>query len=83
MSSIVPKQRICGKLTSGIIHTSTAPTYNGKYRVTPSTYHTQTLATASKILTRNITIEPIPQWETSNAAGGTTLIIGEESLNGD
>lgn len=52
--------------------------YSGEYNVIPSTYNTQTLLTAHKILGDNVTVQKIPQFLVTNTAGGKTIIIGEE-----
>ena len=49
--------------------------YKGDYVVTPKK-NEQTLQTAEKYLTKDITIKEIPYAETSNSAGGTTVTIG-------
>ena len=50
--------------------------YTGQYNVTPLPDVEQILRTNQKSLTQDITIEPIPYYETSNDAGGVTVIIG-------
>lgn len=51
------------------------PFYTGAYHVTPS-QEEQTLYTAQKILTGDVTVEEIPYYETTNESGGYTVIIG-------
>lgn len=48
--------------------------YSGVYEVTPDG-STQTLDTDNKVLTRDVTVNPIPYYETSNPSG-TTVFIG-------
>lgn len=55
--------------------------YTGYYDIIPSTYDVQTLETENKLLSDNVTIQRIPQFEVSNVSGGATLIIGEEYYN--
>ena len=50
--------------------------YTGQYIVTPLPELEQILRTDNKILKHDITVEPIPYYETSNDAGGYTVIIG-------
>lgn len=50
--------------------------YAGSYEVTPLPLMEQILQTTNKILTDDIVIAPIPYYETSNDAGGYTVIIG-------
>lgn len=52
--------------------------YEGEYDVTPSTYNDKVLATQNLVMTRDVTVRKIPQFEVSNTSDGKTLIIGEE-----
>lgn len=52
--------------------------YEGEYDVTPSTYNDKVLATRNLVMTRDVTVRKIPQFEVSNTSNGKTLIIGEE-----
>ena len=52
------------------------PIYNGNYHVTPLARVDQVLRTNDRVLTDNIIIEQIPYYETTNDAGGYTVIIG-------
>lgn len=52
--------------------------YEGEYDVTPSTYNDKVLATRNLVMTRDVTVRKIPQFEVSNTSDGKTLIIGEE-----
>ena len=63
------------------IKTSELPTYEGEYEVTPKVYENKTLQTKNHSMKDDILIRKIPQSEVSNLSNGTTLIIGEESLN--
>ena len=64
------------------IKTSEFPTYTGEHEVTPKVYENKTLQTKNHSMKDDILIRKIPQSEVSNLSNGTTLIIGEESLNG-
>ena len=64
------------------IKTSELPTYEGEYEVTPKVYENKTLQTKNHSMKDDILIRKIPQSEVSNLSNGTTIIIGEESLNG-
>lgn len=55
--------------------------YTGDYSVTPSIYAAQTLPTKNRRLSDDITVAKIPTYEVSNASGGATLVIGNESMN--
>lgn len=52
--------------------------YEGEYDITPSTYNDQVLATRNLVMTKDVTVRKIPQFEVSNMSNGKTLIIGEE-----
>ena len=54
------------------------PKYGGTYTVTPEVGTGQTLETAGKYLTNDVTVNAIPDYEVSNEAGGNTFIIGKE-----
>lgn len=52
--------------------------YEGDYEVTPSTYNDKVMATQNMVMSKDVTICKIPQFEVSNTSDGKTLIIGEE-----
>lgn len=52
--------------------------YEGEYDITPSTYNDKVMATQNMVMSKDVTIRKIPQFEVSNTADGKTLIIGEE-----
>lgn len=62
-------------IPSNLINTNKKP-YVGKYDVVPMIDVTQVLNTNDKIMEDNVTIQKIPYAETSNSAGGYTVIIG-------
>lgn len=49
--------------------------YDGPAVVTPS-QETQTLETAGKVMGEDVSVQPIPYAEVSNAFGGKTVTIG-------
>lgn len=53
------------------------PSYTGEYGATPKVV-AQTLPTAQKFLSQNVTIAKIPYFEVSNTSGGDTVYIGNE-----
>ena len=57
---------------------STIPVYAGPYDVTPKADTAQTLNTAGKQMTENVTVAKVPYYETSNTSG-TTVYIAEET----
>ena len=52
--------------------------YEGEYDITPSTYNDKVLATQNLVMTKDVTVRKIPQFEVSNTSNGKTIIIGEE-----
>lgn len=50
--------------------------YEGPYEVVPQLYENISLPTKGTMPEENITILKIPQYEVSNEAGGSTLILG-------
>lgn len=52
--------------------------YDGAYSVHSKANEVQILPTANKQLTKNITVEKIPYFETSNLSDGITAYIGSE-----
>lgn len=67
------------KAEMGEVHTVTvgAAPYEGDYEVTPK-FEAQTLETAKKYMTDNLTVKSIPYYEVSNSAGGITVYIASE-----
>lgn len=70
---------------SGSLHgTLTARTvigaelYEGAYTVHSAAHEAQELPTANKHLVKNITVEKIPYYETSNTSDGITIYIGDD-----
>lgn len=64
-----------------IINTGSGTPYDGVYDVTPKTYEPVVLPTRNRLLSRDVNVAKIPQYEVSNAAGGLTLIVGDEYMN--
>lgn len=52
--------------------------YEGAYTVRSAVHEAQELPTANKHLVKNITVEKIPYYETSNLSDGITIYIGDE-----
>ncbi|WP_304222661.1 hypothetical protein [Phascolarctobacterium succinatutens] len=52
--------------------------YDGEYTVHSEAHEVQTLPTANKQLVKNIIVEKIPYFETSNLSDGITAYIGSE-----
>ena len=58
----------------GTMHT----VYSGEYEVVPSAFNTQVLPTANKVLKKDVTVQKVPYFETSNVQNGVTVYIAEE-----
>ena len=58
-----------------VIQAGTLPAYTGDYVVDPD-FEGVTLATRNKVLTDDITVNPIEVSRTSNTSGGQTVYIG-------
>ena len=55
-----------------------AETYAGPYEITPKAWEEQTLETAHKLMTDDVTVFRVPYYETSNLFDGKTAYIAEE-----
>ena len=53
--------------------------YTGSYEVTPKAHTSQTLETANKIMTDDVTISEVPFHNVSNSSGGLTSYIAKEA----
>lgn len=53
------------------------PLYEGDYEVTPKVSE-QTLPTAEKLMSEDVTIKEIPYFEVGNNSGGDTVYIAKE-----
>lgn len=65
---------------SGIVHypiSVNIPVFDGDYIINPKSTQ-QILSTKDKQMTDNVTIKPIPYFETSNEEDGITIFIGSE-----
>lgn len=51
--------------------------YEGDYDVTPKAYERVVLPTAHKLLDKNVTVQKVPYFETSNQYGDTVYIAKE------
>jgi len=51
--------------------------YTGEYTITPAPFNSQTLETAGKRMSDDVTVLAIPYFETSNISGTTVYIGGE------
>lgn len=52
--------------------------YSGEYEVVPNAFNTQVLPTANKVLKKDIIVQKVPYFETSNNYDGVTVYIAEE-----
>ena len=66
-----------GRLTvPPVIYADELPVYDGSYEVTPLPGAEVILPTARMIMEGDVIVAEIPYYETSNASGGYTAIIG-------
>lgn len=70
------KGNLHGTLSAGTV--IGAELYEGAYTVHSAAHEAQELPTANKHLIKNITVEKIPYYETSNMSNGITIYIGDE-----
>lgn len=70
------KGELHGTLSAGTV--IGAELYEGAYTVHSTAHEVQELPTANKHLVKNITVEKIPYYETSNSSDGITIYIGDE-----
>lgn len=83
---IVPEINSTGQpfaVDFGVVNTVTsapdAEVYTGEYEVTPKAEEDQTLPTAQKFLTKDVTVRKIQYYEMDNDAGGKTIYIGTDA----
>lgn len=82
-ASLSVKATLSGKLscnggltgTLSVGHGYDYETYDGEYEVVPRAFNSQTLKTANKLLTKDITVTEVPFFETSNEQDGKTIYI--------
>lgn len=55
--------------------TSTAPTYEGEYIITPLANDPVVLDTKGHLMADDVVVKKVPKYQTSNTAGGTTVYI--------
>ena len=58
---------------------SDAPVYDGPYEAIPKV-DAQTLPTAKKLMTDDVTVHGVPFYEVSNDQGGNTVYIAKELI---
>ena len=51
---------------------------SAEYEVVPNAFNTQVLPTANKVLKKDIVVQKVPYFETSNNYDGVTVYIAEE-----
>ena len=66
--------RVCDAIVVG---TAAADPYEGAYVIIPKTTD-QSLDTERKLMLQDLLVKQIPFYDVSNAAGGSTIIIGNE-----
>lgn len=58
---------------------SDVPVYDGPYEAIPKV-EAQTLPTAKKLMTDDVTVHGVPIYEVSNTSGGNTVYIAKELI---
>lgn len=69
--TITAAKALRGNVSTDVEHKN----YGGPYSVTPDVVE-QTLGTASKVMTEDVSVKAIPYYAVSNDFGGETIIIG-------
>ena len=67
--------RAPGRISTASVTLIDGPPYEGETEVTPTT-DVQTLPTKNTLVKKDITVEAIPYYTTTNPSGGYTAIIG-------
>lgn len=52
--------------------------YIGEYEIIPNAFNAQILSTANKLLKKDVIVQKVPYYETSNVQDGITVYIAEE-----
>lgn len=64
-----------GKLSIANLDSSGKEDYDGPYHVTPTAFQEQVLRTSGKVMTDDVTVDPISLHSVSNTANGITVYI--------
>lgn len=82
--NITGKLTLTGQKVQGTLSakTDSHEKYIGEYEITPKAYSDQTLATANKIMSKNVTVYKVPYTEAHNESGTTVYIAKEANYNG-
>ena len=78
--SVIPQETITVHVDT-VTRTSSndVPVYDGLYEAIPKV-EAQTLPTAKKLMTDDVTVHGVPFYEVSNDQGGTTVYIAKELI---
>lgn len=66
-----------GHLTGHLSVVREREVYTGDYTVTPRAFVSQTLDTADRVMSGNVTVTEVPYYETDNDSGTTAYIAKE------
>lgn len=92
MNTIIADIKTVGNIEGSVSVTNTLTcgvnlpifaTYKGQYNVVPKPHEEQILKTASKLMTKDVTVAEIPFYEVSNVTGKTVYIGKDVIINGD
>ena len=78
--SIIPQEPVTVQVDA-VTRTSAndVPVYDGPYEAIPKV-EAQTLPTAKKLMTDDVTVHGVPFYEVSNDQGGNTVYIAKELI---
>lgn len=78
--SIIPQEPVTVQVDT-VTRTSASdvPVYDGPYEAIPKV-EAQTLHTAKKLMTDDVTVHGVPFYEVSNDQGGNTVYIAKELI---
>lgn len=78
--SVIPQETITVHVDT-VTRTSSndVPVYDGPYEAIPKV-EAQTLPTAKKLMTDDVTVHGVPFYEVSNDQGGNTVYIAKELI---
>lgn len=78
--SIIPQESVTVQVDA-VTRTSASdiPVYDGPYEAIPKV-EAQTLPTAKKLMTDDVTVHGVPFYEVSNDQGGNTVYIAKELI---
>ena len=77
--SVIPQETITVHVDTVTRTSDDVPVYDGPYEAIPKV-EAQTLPTAQKLMTDDVTVYGVPFYEVSNDQGGNTVYIAKELI---